>query len=755
MSVADINFRGKGASPGEWDAVIAAGLLEQMLPVVQNPGLPRSPASALKTVGKVPSQLNAYGEVVGFPQWTKHVTTAEEVAKWRRNLDIGISIRLGAHMAAIDCDVDDKAVAEGILAIARRYFGDAAPIRVRADSARWLMPIRTVDFTTAKRRYTLRCGDVPEILGDGCQFVACGTHPRGCRYRWIGNIKDMPSVTSETFEAFIREMVDTYGTGEELICRGSSRAPAGDDADVIFDRLYHWIKKNLPFDERRPGELDIPCPWEHEHTSGSAFDGSTTYYCAGTGGYSEPAFICMHAHCEGRTIADLTAWAASQGYERTTAEDFADIKPLPDATPEEADEWAKLREILMRYMDPKTGSIQANLVSVAVGLQMGLEYCGFEIRQDTFTSMPVFRRAKAEPWQQLSDARMVEMRKCLMEERHFGKISRELMSDAILYAADQNAFDSMRDYLERTLPEWDGVDRITDFFRKYCGAKSTPYEWATARYMWTALYGRATTVQGIKADIVPVLVGKQGARKSTLVRVLAPREDLAGEISLETRDADLARQIRGKVVVEIPELVGMSKKDVAAVKYWISLQKDSYIQKYQERETVAPRRCLMMMTTNVHDFLTDPTGNRRFAPIEVGQIDIETVERDRLQLWAQAKVIFEKDGIDHRSVEQLSAEENKKYMYSDPWEEAVSQWLERESLLPAEARQPLTAAVILEHAIGQAVSRVSPADGRRLATVMGTLGFSLKVARVDGKPARIYQKKVEPKDDEDDEDVPF
>ena len=42
--------------------------------------------------------------------------------------------------------------------------------------------------------------------------------------------------------------------------------------------------------------------------------------------------------------------------------------------------------------------------------------------------------------------------------------------------------------------------------------------------------------------------------------------------------------------------------------------------------------------------------------------------------------------------------------------------------------------------------------GERRATVMGTLGFSLKVARVDGKPARIYQKKVEPKDEED---VPF
>jgi len=182
----------------------------------------------------------------------------------------------------------------------------------------------------------------------------------------------------------------------------------------------------------------------------------------------------------------------------------------------------------------------------------------------------------------------------------------------------------------------------------------------------------------------------------------------------------------------------MSKKDVAAVKYWISLQKDSYIQKYQERETVAPRRGLMMMTTNVHDFLTDPTGNRRFAPIEVGQIDIEAVERDRLQLWAQAKVLFEKEGIDHRSVEALSAQVNQEFMYSDPWEEAVSQWLERESLLPAEARQPLTAAAILEHAIGQAVSRVSPADGRRLENVMGKLGYRRSSARLDGKKVRIY-----------------
>lgn len=738
-----------GARPADWDAVIAAGLTACTLPVVQNPQVPRSASSALKALGKVPSRKNGYGEAVGFPGWTTHVTTPEEIAQWRLDQDLGVSIRLD-HMIAVDCDVDDAEIAQGIYKILCGMIGKEPPRRTRADSDRWLVAMRLAEGEQVlKSRYLLKNGECLEVLGKGQQFVAFGRHPKGSRYEWTGSPSDIPTITPEVLKAFTDAVVKEYGTGEVRSVR-ARRSSTGDASEVAKDSLYVWLKEHWEVRERAPGILDIRCPWESEHTSGSAFDGSTTYYCAGTGGYSEPAFICMHAHCEGRTIADLTAWAASQGYERTTAEDFADIKPLPDATPEEADEWAKLREILMRYMDPKTGSIQANLVSVAVGLQMGLEYCGFEIRQDTFTSLPVFRRAKAEPWQQLSDARMVEMRKYLMEERHFGKISRELMSDAILYAADQNAFDSMRDYLDRTLPEWDGVDRITNFFARYCASADTPLQWAIARYMWAALYGRATSTEGIKADIVIVLVGRQGARKSTLVRALAPRDDLAGEISLETRDADLARQVRGKVIIEIPELVGMSKKDVAAVKYWISLDRDAYIPKYQERETVSPRRCIFIMTTNDRSFLSDTTGNRRYGVVEVGQINIEAVRRDSLQLWAQARVLFEKEGIDHRSVEQLSAEENKKYMYSDPWDEAVASWLESREREPEAARQPLTAGNILSFAIGASTARVSPADGRRLAAVMERLGYALRFARLNGKFTRIYQKKATPE-----EDVPF
>lgn len=99
-----------GARPADWDAVIAAGLTACTLPVVQNPQVPRSASSALKALGKVPSRKNGYGEAVGFPGWTTHVTTPEEIAQWRQDQDLGISIRL-EHMIAVDCDVDDAEIA--------------------------------------------------------------------------------------------------------------------------------------------------------------------------------------------------------------------------------------------------------------------------------------------------------------------------------------------------------------------------------------------------------------------------------------------------------------------------------------------------------------------------------------------------------------------------------------------------------------------------------------------------------------------
>jgi len=48
-------------------------------------------------------------------------------------------------------------------------------------------------------------------------------------------------------------------------------------------------------------------------------------------------------------------------------------------------------------------------------------------------------------------------------------------------------------------------------------------------------------------------------------------------------------------------------------------------------------------TTNEDEFLEDATGARRFNPINVRRADRRAIERDRLQLWAEAKECFEQD----------------------------------------------------------------------------------------------------------------
>ena len=264
------------------------------------------------------------------------------------------------------------------------------------------------------------------------------------------------------------------------------------------------------------------------------------------------------------------------------------------------------------------------------------------------------------------------------------------------------------------------------------------------------MWGRATSPDGIKADIVPVLVGPQGAKKSTLVQVLAIEKQFSSEISFASKDDDIARKMRGKITIEIPELSGMGRREVEDLKRFISLEFDEHVRKYKEYTTRTPRRCTFWMTTNESEFLTDRTGNRRYAPVRVTSIDIEAVKRDLLQLWAQGRDIFTRFGIEHREVERLSEAENQKYMRSDAWADPIREWIST-SPVDMVTNRPvlLTPSNILTLALGMPAGRISPTDSRRLAAVMRELGYAPQKRRVNGVQQRFYVLEKEK------DDVPF
>lgn len=730
-----------GATAAEWDMMIKAGLSECLLPCIQGNNIRVSRRSQLKHFGKTPSVFNRYGEATGFAGWTAHVTTPEEIARWRKESRYGICVRTGVGVIAFDCDCDDAQLASDIKALFFSMLYKDVPLRVRGNAPRWLAPVR-FKGEFRKRRILFRDGNMLEVLGTGQQFAAAGTHPSGERYAWTDDIARMPAVGIEQVEAFLAEVQKRYGVEnqpQEAKGRKKGKTVLKDDP------LADWLRDNgYVIEEKRPGELQIICPWEHEHSMGEAGDTSTTYYQAGTNGHSEPAFKCLHGHCAERNIGDFIAWAVSQGYQRSSPLEFPVIEGQeePEAKRREA-----LHAVLGPYFDEKKLKFESCLPAVAGALEAGAWYTGFDIRFDTFRGTPV-TKINGE-WEELTDALQVRVAMVLEGEKQFKPINPDLLRRAILFVADKLKFDSMVEYLDARVPTWDGVDRVSHFFRDYCRGEDRPYEQAVAKYIFSALWGRAYTPTGIKADIVPILVGQQGVRKSTLVQTLAFEDRFSGEISFASKDDDIIRRLRGKITVEVPELSGMRKREAEEMKRFISVSSDEHVQKYQEHAQKTVRRCLFMMTTNEEEFLTDGTGNRRYAPVRVGAIDINAVKRDLPQLWAQGREIFRVRGIDHRAVEVFSVEENERFMKSDPWTESVQEWLLSEPKDMDGKPVVLTGKNILLGALGLPAARVGVVETRRLGAVMRELGYTRKSGRVNRMVTKVYVKN-EAKDD-----VPF
>jgi len=176
---------GWGASREEWGHFSEIlGLTKDLLPVVSNLSAARSPVSTLKSLGKTPSRYNAHRQVVGFSCWTQHITKAADVEMWSAEPDYGICVQT-RRLRGIDVDIEDSGAALEVAFSVLRVLGFSASqlvVRFRSNSGRLLIPIL---YNGALRKRVLKTSTgTIEVLADGQQFVAAGTHPSGERYQW-------------------------------------------------------------------------------------------------------------------------------------------------------------------------------------------------------------------------------------------------------------------------------------------------------------------------------------------------------------------------------------------------------------------------------------------------------------------------------------------------------------------------------------------------------------------------------------------
>lgn len=366
-----------------------------------------------------------------------------------------------------------------------------------------------------------------------------------------------------------------------------------------------------------------------------------------------------------------------------------------------------------------------------------LDYLERALEADGLLSFDEFRNAvmvqKGIVREVMKDEDYIAMRLLFERDKNFSSVGKELMRDACLLVASRRRYDSGIEWLSAQV--WDGVPRVERFMHTHFGAEDSEYTRSVGRYMWTGMAGRLFK-PGCQLDMVIALQSKQGTKKSTGLAALVPDPDYFTDgLSLHEDNDNFKRMLRGKVVVEIAEMAGMSKADVDLVKRVITRKAEKWVEKYQTSETVFYRRCMLFTSTNNQEFLPpDETGHRRWLPIVITEINRDLIEADRAQLWAEGAAIWKETGIAYAEAERLAAPRHKAHEMTDVWETRINEWLM--VVPPAGGSAPylraLTLAEILEGAIKMQPSHMDGKSEKRAARVLRALGYVPKVIKLPG-----------------------
>lgn len=325
------------------------------------------------------------------------------------------------------------------------------------------------------------------------------------------------------------------------------------------------------------------------------------------------------------------------------AEDFSVLIDIPtgegDAQAPDPEEWKKglqfnkkgdyvnclaNTEAIINNAPPLKGLVGINVITDAPELRKPAPWDS--------AKGPAFHRRL---WTDADDARLR-----IYMAKNYNQTGKGAIDDCLMAAEADNAFDPILEMIESL--RWDGIPRAETMLIRYLGAEDTPYVRSATHHMLLAAIERAYR-PGSKFDYVITLVGDQGVGKSLFLQKLAGEyySSTLGDISKK----DAGENLAGVWIMELGELAAFDRKSPDEVKDFLSRRSDDFRKAYAKRKSTNPRRCIFVGTTNRKNFLTDPSGSRRFFPIDCAtdRVRKNVWERDAMteeevqQIWAEAK----------------------------------------------------------------------------------------------------------------------
>ena len=244
-------------------------------------------------------------------------------------------------------------------------------------------------------------------------------------------------------------------------------------------------------------------------------------------------------------------------------------------------------------------------------------------------------------------------------------VSRLLLSEQI---PDFHPFTEYAD----SLPEWDGVDRVSELARRV----SDEALWVSGFHRWMlGMVAQWMNLEGQCANAVaPLLVStEQGRCKSTFCSIILPEElqrfyidkfDLTSVSGCEQKLSQFG-------LINMDEFDRYSVRSMANLKNLMQLKKLTFRKSHRSYYSQLPRIASFIGTSNQKELLTDSTGSRRFLCVEVkGKIDCS--RPDYAQLYAQLKAeLLAGERFWFTSEEEKEIQEHNRFFYRQSPEQEI------------------------------------------------------------------------------------
>lgn len=372
---------------------------------------------------------------------------------------------------------------------------------------------------------------------------------------------------------------------------------------------------------------------------------------------------------------------------------------------------------------------------------------------------PPFQGGQAGEWSDTDDSMAGDW---LASNCGILKLRSPLVAEAVGALAKLSSKNPLVEHL-RSL-KWDRTPRLETWLRRYLRAGPFTEDMSEAdaeRLMgYLAIVGRLWLMGAVKRALEPgckfdymlILEGQQGLGKSSVAAIIGGQWAMDSPFSLSDKEG--MENIRGKWIVEIPELDGFNKAESTAAKSFFSRQKDRFRMPYAKRSVDFKRACVFLGTTNEDEYFRDATGNRRYWPVHCERrgYDREALARDRDQLLAEAmhRIKAGEQYWPTREEERLVQAQQRTREVPDPWVGKIAAGIKTWQKSPDSEMEHLTRELVLTKMLHIEAGRI---DERGMAVRVGRAMHKLGYVKVEDRslPERFFYKKLQGPEQGDDD----